>query len=59
MQMFNAVTGVDDYIQCEVCGGLIENKPGGRASKGVHTRCAKNRSEQMSKGKAEPTTEES
>jgi hypothetical protein len=59
MQMSSAMTGIDDYILCEVCAGLIEKKPGGRASKRVHTRCAKARSAQLSKGKVDPTTEDS
>ena len=43
LQMLNAVTGIDDYIQCEARGRMIEKLTGGRASKRVHTECAKNR----------------
>lgn len=49
-QFFQAVTGATDFIQCEICGGLIEKKRGGRSTKKVHTHCSKNRS--YKKGKA-------
>lgn len=44
-QLFQAVSGITNFIQCEICGGLIAIKPGNRSTKKVHTRCAKNRSD--------------
>ena len=49
--MFNAVTGIDDCIKCEVCGKLIERKPGGRTAKRVHTQCSKNRPDRKRKAR--------
>jgi hypothetical protein len=53
LQMFNAVAGIDEYILCEVCGGLIKRNPGSRSSKRVHTRCAKNRYLQKKMGEGD------
>lgn len=47
-QMYQDVVGETEFIECEVCGGLIEKLPGGRSTKRVHTRCAKQRSAKRS-----------